>query len=228
MEMVPMSPPIKAGCVRVSLTWGSEPSDLDLYSYRVHQFQTEDTCLTYYCDGKDPCHNIDFDQDNMEGGEAGAETITYCDVDEFSHMIWVDDRSGEGASLLGSGARLHITSESGETQEVVLRPADGQADSRYWLAGCLTTSSSFDFLPLNQFTSGQPDLEQPMHCHSRAELAAGNVVPRAEVHVSVETTQGEPLSGAMVSLTTSHETYSRLTSEDGKLLLPVTEDGPYS
>ena len=32
----------------------------------------------------------------------------------------------------------------------------------------------------------------------------------------------------MVSLTTSHETYSRLTTEDGKLLLPVTEDGPYS
>merc|ERR1719370_1511367 len=229
MEMGPMSPPIKAGCVRVSLTWGSEPSDLDLYSYRVHQFQTEDTCLTYYCDGKDACNGIDFDQDNMEGGEAGAETITYCNVEEFSHMIWVDDRSGEGAALLGSEARLHITSESGDTQEVVLRPADGQTDSRYWLAGCLTTSaSSFDFLPLNQFTSGQPELEQPMHCHSRAELAAGNVVPRAEVHVSVETTQGEPLSGAMVSLTTSHETYSRLTTEDGKLLLPVTEDGPYS
>ena len=229
MEMVPMSPPIKAGCVRVSLTWGAQPSDLDLYSYRVHQFQTEDTCLTYYCDGKDPCDGIDFDQDNMEGGEAGAETITYCDVDEFTHMIWVDDRSGEGASLLGSQARLHITSESGDTQEVVLRPGDGQTDSRYWLAGCLTTStSSFDFLPLNQFTSGQPDLEQPMHCHSRAELSAGNVVPRAEVHVSVETTQGEPLPGVLVSLTTSHETYSRLTTEDGKLLLPVTEDGPYS
>ena len=206
MELVAMSPEMKLGCARLSLTWGQQPQDLDLYSYRVSENKTEDQCLTYFCDGKDPCQGVDFNTDNKAGGEAGSETITYCEVDDFSHMVWVDDRSGLGASLLGSEARLVITAGNGESQEVVLRPSEGQEPtSRYWLAGCLTTTpTSFSFLTLNQFTSDSPDLEQPLHCHSRTQLQSSPATSRAEVHVSVATTKGEPLPGVLISLKLPH------------------------
>jgi len=230
MELAPMSPPLEPGCVRISLTWGKDPKDLDLYSYRVEQNNTDDQCLTYYCDGKDPCDGVDFDTDNKEGGDSGSETITYCNVEEYSHMVWVDDRSGLGESLLNSEARLVITADSGETQEVVLKPGeDEESNSRYWLAGCLTTTdTSFDFLILNQFTDASPDVEQPLHCHTRTQLDQDEVTPRAEIQVSVADTAGAPLSNVLISLTTEHETYSKITGEDGELLIPVTEDGLYS
>jgi hypothetical protein len=47
VELTPLSPEAPAGCVRMSLTWGEDPQDLDLYSYRVNKNETEDQCLTY-------------------------------------------------------------------------------------------------------------------------------------------------------------------------------------
>jgi len=229
-DLVPLKKPTP-GCVEISLTWGEDPQDLDLFSYRVHEFVTDDQCETFYCDGKDPCSGIKFLNDTKTGGNTGTETITYCGVDDYSNMVWVDDRSGLGASLIDSEAKLIITSDE-KTQEVTLRPAEGQQPGdRYWLAGCLTTNSrynTFDFLVLNQFTTGKPDIEQPLHCHSRTTLDNNPSTPRANIHVSVSTSQGAPLSGAMVSLSTVMETYSRTTEEDGQLVLPVTEEGPFS
>ena len=231
IELVAMNPDnLETGCVRVSLTWAKQPQDLDLYSYRVNKNQTEDQCLTYFCDGKDPCNGVDFNTDNKDGGEAGSETITYCNVDDYSNMVWVDDRSGLGASLLGSEAKLVITADSGETEEVVLRPSEGQEpDSRYWLAGCLTTTpTDFSFLPLNQFTSSSPDLEQALHCHTRTQMQSSPAATNGEVHISVTTTKGLPLPDALIKVTSPHQTYSKITSKDGKLVLPVNEDGSYS
>lgn len=229
MALAPMSTPLEPGCVRVSLTWGDTPKDLDLYSYRVHKYRSEDQCLTYYCDGKDPCRGIDFDIDNKEGGAAGSETITYCDVEAYSSMIWVDDRSGLGTQLLDSMARLYITTQTGTVETYPLRPKEGQTPGfRYWLAGCLTTTlDSYDFLPLNQLTSVQPNLEQPLHCHTRVTLNTHPSI-NAEVIVTVSDTKGRPLVGAMVSVRTESKTYNKLTGEEGQINLQVTEDGPYS
>merc|ERR1719348_1605364 len=81
---------------------------------------TNDQCLTYYCDGKDPCEGVTFDVDNQNGGDSGTETITYCTGSEgYSNMVYIDDLSGEGATLLSSSARLVITSNE-RTQEIVL------------------------------------------------------------------------------------------------------------
>jgi len=229
-KMIPMTPPIKQGCVQVSLTWAEEPKDLDLISSRVNKFNSSEQCLTDEClKDYEQCDGVTRENDIQDGGDTGSETITYCDVEEYSNMVWVDDRSGLGTSLLNSEARLVITNDLGQTQEVTLRPGDEQGEARYWLAGCLTTTSdSFDFLVLNQFTDGQPNLDQPLHCHSRTQLITNPAAPGANVHVSVASTQGTPLAGAMVSLVTSHETYSMVTEEDGQLVLPVTEDGDYS
>jgi hypothetical protein len=121
IQLAPLCTKLEPGCVRLSLLWGAEPADLDLYSYRVNREEPNEQCLTYFCNGKDPCNGTTFDIDNQEGGEAGAETVTYCGVQDYSHMVWVDDRSGLGASLMESDARLLITASSGETKEVNLR-----------------------------------------------------------------------------------------------------------
>merc|ERR1712142_1242600 len=101
-----------------------------------------------------------FEVDNKNGGLNGSETITYCSTDEYTNMVYVDDLSGQGSSLMSSEARLVIIG-SDRTEEVVLNPNEENADGqrynilvissilyiyfvipRYWLAGCLTTTSS--------------------------------------------------------------------------------------
>ena len=130
VELTPLSPTPPKNCVRMSLTWGESPEDLDLYSHRVNRNETTDQCLTYYCDGKDPCNGTVFDIDNKNGGLNGSETITYCNTEDYSNMVFVDDLSGEGASLLSSRARLLITG-SDQVQEILLNTEEaGEAENK--------------------------------------------------------------------------------------------------
>ena len=119
VQLTPLPPRPPKKCVRMSLTWGETPEDLDLYSHRVSRNETTEQCLTYYCDGKDPCNGTVFDIDNKNGGLNGSETITYCNTEDFSNMVFVDDLSGEGSSLLSSRARLIITG-SNRVEEIQL------------------------------------------------------------------------------------------------------------
>merc|ERR1719435_536375 len=187
VELTPFSPETPAGCVRLSLSWGEQPQDLDLYSYRVHQNQSEDQCLTYYCNGKDPCNGTAFEVDNKSGGLNGSETITYCSTEEYTNMVYVDDLSGQGASLVSSHAKLIIVGTD-DTQEVSLN-TDGVNDEnkRYWLAGCLTTTAAggFEFIPVNQFLDIQPNVEEPLHCHNRAAVKSAAFVPLENAHARI-------------------------------------------
>ena len=113
VELQPLSPelPCDDG-IRMSLSWGKNPMDLDLYSNQINKYDTNDECLTYYCDGKDECPGATFDVDNKQGGLNGSETITFCDNDDYVQMVYVDDLSGKGASLLSSNAKLVITNKN--------------------------------------------------------------------------------------------------------------------
>merc|ERR1711970_330103 len=224
-------------CVSMSLIWGEEPQDLDLYSYRVHENNTNDQCLTYYCDGKDPCSGVTFDVDNQNGGNNGTETITYCAGSEsYSNMVYVDDLSGEGQTLLASSARLIITTPE-KTQEIVLnttRTSDNE-NKRYWLAGCLVTDGAgeFDFLQLNQFLDVQPSSEDPLVCHSRIALSDvqdnyGSTINAAVEITVVDANTGEPVEGVLTSVTSERESHSRITGADGSDSLPVSQNGDYS
>jgi len=168
VELQPMSPslPCDDG-IRISLSWGANPKDLDLYSNQVNKNTSEDECLTYYCDGKESCPGSNFDVDNKAGGYNGSETITFCDNDDYVQMVYVDDLSGKGASLLKSGAKLVIISKT-ETKVIHLDPSDANAPARYWLAGCLTMKKgAFDWIEVNQFMDRKPHTEEPLHCYNR-------------------------------------------------------------
>jgi len=235
--LMPITKTPEGGCVSLSLTWEEEPQDLDLYSYRVHENNTNDQCLTYYCDGKDPCNGVTFDVDNKNGGLSGTETITYCEGSEsYSNMIYVDDLSGDGRSLLASSARLIITSPM-KTQEIVLNTTKGpdNENKRYWLAGCLTTNGvgQYEFLQLNHFTDIQPSVEDPLVCYSRVAFtnAHHNYGPELNGVVNIEVTDAstdEPIEQVLISLTNSRESHSRISDDQGVASLPISHTGAYS
>ena len=230
-QLVPLSPTLDHGCVRLSLIWGKEPADLDLYSFKVNSGDTDDRCLTYFCDGKDPCGCASFDVDNTSGGEEGAETITYCGCNEhedFTHMVWVDDLSGKGASMLSSEARILVTDASGATQEVSLVPGEQEA-ARYWLAGCLTTtSSSFSFTPLNQLTTVEPSKGMPLQCHTSRQMQTSKPPPNASLSVSVADTLGHPLPNASVILSFGGNTRTEKVAMDGLVTISGVTTGNFS
>ena len=231
-QLVPLSPSLEPGCVRLSLIWGKEPADLDLYSFKVNSADTDDRCLTYFCDGKDPCGCASFDVDNTRGGEEGAETITYCGCneseDDFTHMVWVDDLSGKGTSLLSSEARILVTDAGGATQEVQLVPGEQEA-ARYWLAGCLTTNySSFSFTPLNQLSSVQPSEGMPLQCYTTSQLESNKNTPSASLRVSVADTLGRPLPNASLILSYEGVERSEKVGLDGVTSIEGVKAGNYS
>ena len=230
-QLVPLSPTLAPGCVRLSLIWGKEPADLDLYSFKVNSADTDERCLTYYCDGKDPCDCASFDVDNTKGGEEGAETITYCGCNEhedFTHMVWVDDLSGKGASMLSSEARILVTDAAGMTQEVKLVPGEQEA-ARYWVAGCLTTnSSSFSFTPLNQLSAVEPSEGMPLQCHTKSQLQANKPLISASLNVSVANTLGQPLPNASVILSSGSSTRTEKVGADGFVSISDVRTGNYS
>merc|ERR1712106_10212 len=233
VELTPLSPEAPAGCVRMSLTWAEQPQDLDLYSYRVHKNESDDQCLTYYCNGKDPCNGTAFEVDNKSGGLNGSETISYCSTEEYTNMVYVDDLSGQGASLVSSHARLIIVG-SEETQEIVLDTAEvNEEKKRYWLAGCLTTTAtgSFEFIPVNQFLDVQPNVEEPLHCHNRVAVEEAAYVPLENAHArinAVDALTDEPLEGVLASLTDGGNSQAGLTGSDGMVNIPISQNGEYS
>jgi hypothetical protein len=59
----------------------------------------------------------------------GSETISYCSTEDYTNMVYVDDLSGEGASLVSSQTRLVIIGPD-QTQEVVLNANEGNEESK--------------------------------------------------------------------------------------------------
>ena len=173
MLLAPLSPQLPPSCkhgLRASLAWAMEDLDLDLYSWRMDNNNTENTCLTYFCDGKDPCSGITHDIDSKAGGLNGSETITYCNDEDFVHMIFVD---GGTISSWGKDS-LQLTLQGEERSlDVFGSPADQvQASKRYWLAGCLLLQDDgqFVFSEVNLFFSEQPSVEQPDYCYNIVKL----------------------------------------------------------
>lgn len=203
--LAPLSPLLPPTCrhgLRASLAWTIEDTDLDLYSWRVDNNNTENTCLTYFCDGKDPCSGITHDIDSKAGGLNGSETITYCNYEDFVHMIYVD--GGNLRWKEDSTLQLNLQGEEMGI-EVVGRPANSiQLSKRYWLAGCLLLQpdGQFTFTEVNLFFTDQPSVKQPDHCYNLVKLRRLQEKKEGEVlgEFTVNLRTDQPLSEATVEL----------------------------
>jgi hypothetical protein len=229
--ILPLCPPPQPGCIDVSLTW-TGPVDLDLYSVRVPNDNIEDVCESKpsCCNGckKEECPGVTPHTDTTEG-KNGTETITYCGVDTYSDMIFIEDADGTGLS--SSGARLFIT--NGDEKRFVEIPRSGaSSDSRFWLAGCLTNEGfNFTFEQLSQYSVESPKKLDPLKCHDETALKRlDSPLPNsASITVEVlDSRNGEPLLGATVHVGNTWVRITRVVGDDGKAKIRADKVGPYT
>jgi len=232
IELQPLSPELPCdNGIRISLTWGQNPKDLDMYSSQVNKNDTNDQCLTYYCDGKDECPGATYDVDNKQGGLNGAETITFCDNEDYVQTVYVDDLSGQGASLLSSNAKIVITSKT-ENKIVHLDSAYANKPARYWLAGCLTMKNGdFDWIEVNQFMDTKPDIKEPLHCYNRAALKESINNPKYESKIlvkAISTKNNHFLSDGLAQVTINQKSFTSSISTGFVAAFEVTQKGLYT
>merc|ERR1719402_1198440 len=238
-----------AGSLRVLLNWEETPADMDLYSFQVNKEDTRETCLTYHGNMND-CLATTLDQDNRNGGNNGVETVSYHEVAanaRYTHMVYVDDASGRGASLAESKARVTIT--DGTRSVTVQMPEFDDSTSagvRYWFAGCMeigTVGETFKFVPTNTFSRDKPSDDDKLFCdklfkESRSPLInqenvepfCENVKMKVRIHNAVT---NDPIlearadvhyiSGSSEDLVAGNVT----TSEDGSVAINVRKAGEY-
>ena len=233
----PLSPELPSSCeagARISLTWADQ-ADLDLYSWRVGAHTTEDTCLTYFCDGKDPCSGITHDIDNKIGGFNGSETITYCKNHEFVHMIYVDDSLGDGSSFTFPASLFIQAPHQAEVIHVNSTRATSSRynQNRFWLVGCLLLKNEgFHFIEINKFLVEPPYLQHPDYCYNEVHLGLlaqeARSAPSGQVRLYVHNTP-VVLSTTIVELRSSTGlSHYKAATADGLTVFSNVPPGKFS
>jgi uncharacterized protein YfaP (DUF2135 family) len=243
--LVSLSPMMAPGSIRAMLNWEDNPPDMDLYSLQVNMYDSSETCLTYH-HNMNGCPTVSLDQNNDKGGNNGAETITYRDVEansRYTHMIFIDDYSGRGASLAESRSRITIT--NGVTAVTVEMPEFGDSTAagvRYWFAGCLqVVGDSFNFQALEQFSRERPSDQDKLFCDKLFQDSRPTERPRApfcdDVHMVVKVHNAltnQPIKNATLDIHYIHDEYEELvasnftTLEDGLLDVIIHANGKYA
>jgi len=166
--LVPLSPTLEEGQLRMVLGWGEKPKDLDIYVYRRNVAEWGTSCYTNYAQ-KRGCSEAHLDLDNTRGGNNGLETITLDDMPEHIgnvYMIFVQHYgySRVTEEFRNSHAQIRIT-DGAQSSLVTLNPAS-YGGEKHWIAGCLriTGPSSYVFSPVNTFLNNRPDSEVPDLC----------------------------------------------------------------
>jgi len=143
-----MSPTLDQGQVRIIMSWGEVPSDMDIHVWSFNKANESDACKTYYSHSYG-CPEITLDKDSCCGG---PETVTLNDAtvnQNYVYVIGAHDYGDEedGLNLLKSQAIMEVT--DGLITENAVLTADSIDTSgnapRWYLFGCLTVTSSGQF-----------------------------------------------------------------------------------
>lgn len=91
---------------KMVLTWGPKPKDLDLIALQFGTDKPE--CLTNYL-SKDECDGIILDLDNMNGGDKGAETISWTKPnDEYNYLLYVESQGYVSGEFISSQVNINF------------------------------------------------------------------------------------------------------------------------
>jgi len=148
--------------LRLVLTWGPQPSDLDS---RVKFFNTngDEVCKLYWNNKKcDEYASLDVDETN--GGNNGPETITIKNVPEgVKVMYYVYDYSnkiGRSMSWADSDAKGTVFGPNNGGTQIVPLDADQTDDGkRYFVIGCFDHTGYPGFVKV-----GQAATDSTNHC----------------------------------------------------------------
>jgi len=133
--------------IRLILTWGPSPSDLDA-QVKFFDASGNEQCKLYWNNKK--CGDYaTLDVDETNGGNNGPETITIKDIpDGLTAMYYVYDFSnkiGRTMSWLNSDAKSTIFSPSGGGSTVVPYDSDKIDGERYFVVGCFGSGGYSEF-----------------------------------------------------------------------------------
>ncbi|MDT8447691.1 MAG: carboxypeptidase regulatory-like domain-containing protein [bacterium] len=136
---VDLSPTLSTGQYRFVLTWGSTPSDLDLYT------RTPSGTNIYYGNKTPTGLGISLDTDQTSG--YGPETITITSMSSGTYTVYVHNFSGTSSF---SGATLKVYSASGLARTLTA----STSTLSYWNVG--TLSSTGTWTTSNSYSSTAP------------------------------------------------------------------------
>lgn len=95
---ISLSPTVPVGQMRIVLTWGAQPRDVDSY------LEVPGGCIVFY--GRKQCTGATLDKDTVNGW--GAETVTIQNRQPGTYKYVVKNYSGEvGFSLRGAKVTLY-------------------------------------------------------------------------------------------------------------------------
>lgn len=124
--------------IRLILTWGPSPSDLDSY-VKFFDASGNEECKLYW-NNKACGDYATLDVDETNGGNNGPETITIKEIPEgLTAMYYVYDFSnkiGRSMSWADSDSKSTIFSPSGGGSTVVPYDDDKKDGDRYFVVGC--------------------------------------------------------------------------------------------
>ena len=236
----PVFPPKECGDaetegVRITLAWGENPADLDLYSYKVSRDDPQDTCLAYYCDQKELCGCMEFTNDVTTGGLNGTESISYCCNEPEIYMIYVDEKSTKGLTMKTSEARIYLTESSGTREVIKIDPSNVPSglDARYWIAGCMVIEETVpQFTKVDQYFSQDPKVSDPLLCYNLIKSISSTPTPMIPAVITVKDQKTNlPIIGAVTKLSLISDTIERvveeITIDDGTALATLDSPGTY-
>jgi len=161
-----ISPTLPAGATRIMMSWGAQPSDVDIHVMAIKN-SDDSMCKTWYRN-KRGCNQIEQDLDNTSGGENGVETVTLLDNTvnvDYTYLVAIEDFRFEdgGAKFLQSGAGIVVTNgqQTEERDMDVSTTTSIDRATEFYLFGCVkvTTAGDFTFTdaPAGTWFNGEQD-----------------------------------------------------------------------
>jgi len=131
--------------VRVIMTWGEKPRDLDLWvvSYDV---RNGSTCATWYAN-KNNCTEKNLDVDETDGGLNGPETITLTNPSvnkDYVYAIAIDDYS-QSEDFITSGAKVQVVNAVKTEEHTLPASVTEPSEQQFYFFGCVSVTEDGNF-----------------------------------------------------------------------------------
>ena len=176
---------------RLVMNWGHDPRDLDLHAI---QFRNNQQCETYFAN-KNGCKGLYLDVDNTQGGDKGAETITW--QKEFT----TTSAAASSTDWWTTTTTPHTSSTDWTATSSSTPPKTAQETSTKY---ALEESSPPPTISHAQDTTAAPT---PTTGAATTTAAPTTAAPTADQTTTAPLTTGAATTGAITTTSPSYTTY---------------------
>jgi hypothetical protein len=153
---ISLSQTLPEGQLRMVLNWGPDPTDLDSHAIQLSGTYDE-LCHVYYSNKQ--CPLVSLDLDNTQGGNNGAETITWSGRDSNIYLLYIKDYApNPNVPMVASSAIVNLYGNAPTvTIHIPTLDPNSPTASRYWILGSLDNNIGLSsFTMFNCLSSTEP------------------------------------------------------------------------